>query len=128
MKKAFLTALAGLCLLQAGLPSPGPTGFASTAKGGGEAGAGLPSPGPSKAGAGVCSGLILSGAFTPIYKSGFGAVERINPLIVRERHSLQIGFDEPPALGNADELVTPTYLHLFIKYVYMSSNVRSLLI
>ena len=91
-------------------------------------GAGLPSPGPGKAGAGVFSGLILSGAFTPIYKSGFGAVERINPLIVRERHSLQIGFDEPPALGNADELVTPTYLHLFIKYVYMSSNVRSLLI
>jgi hypothetical protein len=27
---------------------------------------------------GVCSGLILSGVFTPILKSGFGAVERIN--------------------------------------------------
>jgi len=47
----------------AGLPSPGPAGFASTAKGGGKAGAGLPSPGPGKAG--VCSGLILSGAFYP---------------------------------------------------------------
>jgi len=71
----------------AGLPSPGPAGFASTAKGGGKAGAGLPSPGPAgfastakgggKAGAGVCSGLIRSNAFTPILKSGFGAVERI---------------------------------------------------
>ena len=60
----------------AGLPSPGPAGFASTAKGGGKAGAGFPSPGPAgfastakgggKAGAGVCSGLILSGAFSPI--------------------------------------------------------------
>jgi len=42
----------------AGLPSPGPAGFASTAKGGG------------KAGAGVCSGLILSGAFYPDLKIG----------------------------------------------------------
>jgi len=39
MKKAFLTALVGLCLLQAGLPSPGPAGFASAAGGGGRAGA-----------------------------------------------------------------------------------------
>jgi len=65
MKKAFLTALAGLCLLQAGLPSPGPTGFASTAKGGGEAGAGLPSPGPSKAGAGLAQVDSLSQLFGP---------------------------------------------------------------
>jgi len=60
MKKALLTALAGLCLLLTGLPSPGPI----------MTGAGLPngfavpvletgSPGPGKAG--LCSGLDLSG-------------------------------------------------------------------
>ena len=53
MKKALLAALAGLCLLQAGLPSPNRTG------------AGLASPGPVRAGAGLAAVDSLSQLFGP---------------------------------------------------------------
>jgi len=78
---------------EAWLPSPAPAGFATgfavpvLATGSTSTGLAVPGLETGKGGgkAGVCSGLILSGAFTPICKGlqiGVCAIERINKIPV----------------------------------------------